>query len=439
MITNQGLSADAVVVGGGVIGCAVAYELARGGWQVVVVDKGASPGHGSTSASSAIVRFNYSTFDGTAAAWEAFHCWQTWPDLVGGTAGDDLATLVRTGVAILDVPLIPRHRHSNLFARAGVPYEEWDADTLRQRIPGLYPGKFWPPKPIDDAAFWADPDAELGAMFTPDGGFVQDPVLATQNLADAAARLGVRFLFKSTVTHVRRVAGRVTGLSLADGELITAPTVVNCAGPWSSQLNELAGVGSDFTVSVRPMRQEVHHVKAPPGYNTPDRLGPVVADLDLGTYMRAAPGDAMMIGGTEPECDPLEWLDNPDLANPNRTAAQFETQVTRAARRFPQLGVPAQPKGIAGVYDVTSDWTPIYDRTELDGFYVAIGTSGNQFKNAPVVGRMMATLINAVANGRNHDADPVAYKCEHTENIVNLGAFSRMRQVNQNSSGTVFG
>src|SRR5207247_9442000 len=97
---------------------------------------------------------------------------------------------------------------------------------------------------------------------------------------------GGPFRCRSTVVGIRQAGGRVTGVDLAGGGALSAPVVVNVAGPWSSALNRIAGVGSDFTISVRPMRQEVHHVPAPPGYNNGDQLGPVIADLDLGTYMR---------------------------------------------------------------------------------------------------------------------------------------------------------
>ncbi|MFI5428619.1 FAD-dependent oxidoreductase [Aeromicrobium sp. UC242_57] len=69
--------------GAGVIGSATALELARAGLEVVVVDRLNGPGQGSTSASSAIIRFNYSTFAGIAAAWEAKHCWESWADHLG--------------------------------------------------------------------------------------------------------------------------------------------------------------------------------------------------------------------------------------------------------------------------------------------------------------------------------------------------------------------
>lgn len=431
---------DAVVVGAGVIGASTALELAKTGRRVAVVDKLSGPGAGSTSASSAIVRFNYSTYDGVAAAWEAKHHWQEWAGHLGGVAdGESLARFWRTGLVMLDVPAAPKSRVLALFDQIGVPYEVWDADVLAARVPGVDTGRYWPPKRISDDEFWADSNERLGAFYNPDAGFVQDAQLAAVNLADAARRRKVTFLFRHQVIGVRQSGGRVTGLDLAGAGRIDTPVVVNAAGPWSSSLNQLAGVGDDFSVSVRPMRQEVHHVPAPPGYNGQERLGPIIADLDLGIYLRGTPGDGLLIGGTEPACDPLQWLDNPEEASPYPTQSLYEAQVTRAAKRLPGLRVPSAAQGIAGVYDVASDWTPIYDRTSLDGFYLAIGTSGNQFKNAPLVGRFLAAIIDAVESGHDHDSHPVRYRGEHTGIEINLGSFSRKRPVNTACTGTVLG
>jgi len=190
---------------------------------------------------------------------------------------------------------------------------------------------------------------------------------------------------------------------------------------------------------LRPLRQEVHHVRAPRSLTALSPPGICLADMDLGTYMRPEAGGGLLVGGTEPECDPLEWIDDPDQAAPSVTQAQFEAQVIRATRRFPDLGVPNRPSGVAGVYDVSDDWTPIYDRTELPGFYVAIGTSGNQFKTAPIVGQMLAVLVDAVENGADHDRYPVQFITSYTGNTIDLSAFSRRRARNEGSSGTVMG
>ena len=131
-----------------------------------------------------------------------------------------------------------------------------------------------------------------------------------------------------------------------------------------------------------------------------------MADLDLGTYFRGTPSGDLLVGGAEPECDPLDWLDDPDDYHPSATRALYEAQVYRAARRLPDLGVPNRPRGIAAVYDVADDWIPIYDKTALAGYYVAIGTSGNQFKNAPLVGQLPERDHRRLRVGRRPRRDP---------------------------------
>ncbi|GCD97864.1 NAD(P)/FAD-dependent oxidoreductase [Embleya hyalina] len=432
------MNTDVVVIGAGVMGSSIALELARAGRRVTVVDKAGGVGLGSTGASSAIVRFNFSTHAGVAASWEAHFCWRAWEEHLGCVVPDPVR-FERCGMAVLDVDAAPRAVYLPLFDAVGVRYEEWDAATLSARVPGLDAGRYWPPKRLDDDAFWAPATGTLGAVFTPDAGYVGDPQLAALNLASAAERHGTEFRFRRAVTAVESTGGRVTAVVLDDGSRLGCATVVNAAGPWSGRINDLAGVGSDFTIGVRPLRQEVAHLRASGGLDPKGSSGIAVADMDLGVYIRGEVGGGLLIGGTEPECDPLEWVDDPDAVNPNPTSAVFEAQVTRAARRLSGLTVPNRACGVVGVYDVADDWTPIYDRTELDGYFVAMGTSGNQFKNAPLVGRMMATLIEAVDNGADHDAHPVRFVGPYTGETIDLGTFSRRRSINSANSGTVFG
>ena len=424
----------AIVIGAGVIGSSIALELIRNGFEVEVVDKASGAGQGSTSASSAVVRFNYSTYDSVALAWEAFHCWKNWQQHLNVNLASD-ARLYDVGVIMLDAPVISTERTTSLFEQVGVAYEVWSAEDLKSKASYLDGGKYWPPKPVTSDEFFEDAQSNLGAIFTPQGGYVDDPQLAAENLAAAAAALGATFRFKAEIQAVLKDGDRVTGVELNNGEKLFSDVVVNAAGPWSAKINQLAGVGKDFTIEVRPMRQEVHQVDTPLGLLP----GPIVGDVDLGIYMRPTPNGALLVGGTEPECDPLEWVDDPDSVNMVRTAERFEAQVTRAARRLPALQIPNTPLGIVGVYDVSSDWTPIYDKTSLAGFFVAIGTSGNQFKNAPVVGQLMAKLIGEVRDGRDHDSDPVIFKGAHTGNEINLGAFSRKREYNSENTQSVMG
>ena len=148
-------------------------------------------------------------------------------------------------------------------------------------------------------------------MYTKDGGYVNDPLLAAQNLAAAAVANGAVLKFRTAVTGIIKNDKRVLGVSLSDGSELRADIVVNVGGPWSGKINEMAGVGADFTISVRPMRQEVHHIATPLNLLT----GPMIGDMDLGTYMRPSPGGAILLGGTEPECEPLEWVDDLEKVN----------------------------------------------------------------------------------------------------------------------------
>lgn len=433
-------TADAVVIGAGVIGCSVARALAVSGRTVIAVDRNSGPGQGSTSASSAIIRFNYSTLAGVATAWEAHWSWLDWEGFLGGRDTDgSLARFWRTGSLCLDAPAHDPAKVLRLFDQVAVPYEVLAPDEIRRAYPWLDPARHYPPKPVDSDAFWDEPTGEVGGYVTPDSGFVDDPAFAAHNLATAAERHGVEFLFRATVAGIRQRQDRVAGVELADGTLIDAPVVVNVSGPSSGQVNDLAGVSEEFAVHTRPMRVETHVVPAPVGFNGDGRPGPMVADIDLGTYFRGTPSGELLVGGAEPECDPLDWIEDPDDYDPSVSRRLYEAQVYRAARRLPELTVPNTPRGIAAVYDVADDWIPIYDKTAVPGFYVAIGTSGNQFKNAPLVGSYLRAIIDTCESGIDHDETPASFHLPRAAIDLDLSAYSRRRRPSPDSSNTVMG
>jgi sarcosine oxidase subunit beta len=419
-----------------VVGASIGFALARDGHQVTFIDRAPGPGLGSTSASSAIVRFHYSTYEGAALAWEAKHEWERWREFLGVPDERGHARYLRTGVLVLDTPGYDVEQVIAHYERLGIPYERLDAAAIRTAFPYLSTSKFYPPRAVSDPDFWADPDEDLGGMYTPEGGFVDDPSLAAHNLWNAATASGAQSLFRAEVVEVLR-GDRVGGVRLADSRQVPADVVVNAAGPHSAAINALAGVLDDFAVSTRPMRQEVHNLDGPP---TPEgNLGVAVGDGDLGTYFRFAPGGQILVGSQEPACDPLEWLDDADDYDVAPTAPIFERQSLRLARRVPDVRVPNRPTGIAGVYDVSDDWIPIYDKTALPGYFVAIGTSGNQFKNAPSIGALMTAIINNELAGEDHDARPVQWQTPRTNSVIDLGHFSRRRRPNPRSSNSVLG
>ena len=432
-------TADVVVIGAGVIGASISLELARAGRRVAVVDKAGGVGHGSTSASSAIVRFHYSTRTAVALAWESRHCWEDWRHHLGHDDPDGLARFVRTGMLVLEPEAGASAATTAYFDDVGVPWERWSADEVRRRLPALDVGAFGPPKPVRSEEFFEPAHGALGGTWTPDAGYVDDASLAARNLAAAARSHDAAYLLRREVTAVGSGGERRWVVRTRHGDAlddIEADVVVNAAGPWSSAVNSLAGADADFAVTARPMRQEVHQLPAPTGPGEP--LPVTLADPDLGVYVRPTVG-GHLVGGLEPECDPWEWLEEPEDADPHVSAATYEAQTLRAARRVPDLAIPNRPIGIVGVYDVTTDWAPIYDRTALPGYYVAMGTSGNQFKNAPVVGQLMAELIDAVEGGHDHDRDPLVLTAPRTGQRLELATFSRLRRVARDAPTSVLG
>ena len=165
---------------------------------------------------------------------------------------------------------------------------------------------------------------------------------------------------------------------------------------------------------------------APPGARIEDGA-PLVADLDIGQYFRPQHGDQVWIGGSEPACDEMHWVDDPDSNSEHPSVEVWETAMLRFARRVPEFGIPSRPNGIASMYDASDDWVPIYDRSSLHGFFMACGTSGNQFKNAPMAGQYLRDIVDATMDGHDHDADPVQFTGPRTGLTIDLGAFSRRR------------
>ena len=89
-----------------------------------------------------------------------------------------------------------------------------------------------------------------------------------------------------------------------------------------------------------------------------------------------------------------------------------------------------QVQGVHAFYDVTGDWSPIYDKSSLDGYYLGIGTSGNQFKNAGPLGMIIAGIIDNGVNGVDQDKHPFQLEMTYTKpgDYIDTSAFSRLRQ-----------
>lgn len=429
---------DAVVIGAGVIGAAVGLELSRKGWKTLNVDMLPAAGYGSTSGSCAIIRTHYSTLEGAAFAYEGFHYWKEWPDYLGAKDESGYAEFRQTGCVVMKTAGNRQLAHVKAHMDAlGIPYEDLDTEGLRARLPYFDVHQYHPPRRPDDEGFGEPSGGELpGGVYFPYAGYITDPQLSAHNLQRAAEAAGGTFLFNLRVTSIDKDAGgRVCGVTLSDGTSIATRVVVNVAGPHSAKVNGMAGATGDMQITTRALKQEVVHVPMP--VENFDDIGMVTSDSDIACYTRPEKGGFLLIGSEDPPCDPREWVD-PDDYDRN-FSEQWRIQAMRAAQRIPNLPIPSAMKGVVDLYDVTEDWIPIYDKSCVPGYYMAIGSSGNQFKNAPVAGAMMAELIEKVEGGHDHDADPVCFPLRHIGRDTDVGFYSRLRKINPESSFSVLG
>ncbi|MGE0623921.1 MAG: NAD(P)/FAD-dependent oxidoreductase [Pseudomonadales bacterium] len=420
---------DAIIIGAGVIGCAIAHALTRAGLRTLNVDALPAAGYGSTSHSSAIVRPYYSHVTSAAIAHESRFRWLDWAAHLGHEDPLGVARYTESGGLVLLREGEAAQHADNLavLEAVGVDYEVLDADGVAALYPGICLDAFGPPRPRDDAAFGQPvPGRISGGIYIPAAGYVSDPQLAAHNLMAAAAAGGAKFRFGCSVTAIRTDGGAVRGVTLADGTTMDAPVVVNAAGPHSGRINALAGIAQTLRIRTRAHRHEVAYLKAPTGYL--EGGNGFVVDLDAGVYQRPD-GRDLLIGTTDPACDPPDVVD-PDDYNDAFTE-QWTTQVYRSAQRFPELAIESRARGTVGLYDVSDDWIPVYDRTDLPGFYLAIGTSGNQFKNAPLVGELMTAIVLA---GADHDRRPATLSLPNVGRTVDLAFYSRNREIQKTRS-----
>lgn len=372
------------MVGAGIIGSSISFQLARHGVEVVALDKGVGPAEGSTGASSSICRCRYTFSEVTRLAFHGQEAYGAWAEFTG--LAEPRSGLQRVGVVWMMGESIEKLRtDADRLVSQGVDAEVLSPADLARLFPALNDCG----EPFD---LTGETEHECrpseGFLYEARGGYA-DPVGANQDLVDATRLRGGEVRFGARVTGVVEDGGRVTGVRLADGTTETGDLVVNAAGPWCNQLNEMAGVDIRWTLT--PTR--VQTVYRP----WPSELGPlpVGADSSTGIYFRPeSGGQQLVIGSVLPE-DEEEVVDDPD--DFKRTPDQEYTAMKLAAfhHRIPELEARGNVSGIAGLYTINrEDVHPVVGPSGKDGFWLANGFSGHGFKLAPAVGSMVAQAVS---------------------------------------------
>ena len=440
---------DVCIIGAGIIGNSISLSLARKGYKVHVFDSNPSSGYGTTSYSSGICRMYYSLMDSVKFSWESYQYWKGWEDHIKFKDVNGYAKLSECGALFLksDNSIDFLKKSCELMKNANVPFKDLDFSETQQMVEkmSLDITKTYEPVNIDDEMFGSTEHLNkiIGSIYFPETGYVGNPQLAASNLYSASKSEGTEFHFNTKVTSINVDNEKIKGITTYNHGDIDCPIVINCGGPYSTQINNMAfitnDIENDMRITCRPLRREVAYTQLSKKDYDIDKNGMIVIDLDLGLYYRPEVGNKLLIGSTEPKCEEPVWEDNIDNVSQN-SSDLWTNQMYRAALRIPNLEIPSSrhQQYIVSTYDVTEDWTPIYDKSAIKGYYMAIGTSGNQFKNAPVVGEMMSELVDRCENGYDQDNNPLNYELKKTKGNVDTSIFSRLRKVHNNDNN-VFG
>ena len=195
-----------------------------------------------------------------------------------------------------------------------------------------------------------------------------------------------------------------------------------------------------MNIGTRALRHEVHHV----AFAAELRLrAPTACHRQDGDIRHLLPpGDRQQHPDRQsrtPTCDPQEWVDDPDDFDRELTASSGKAQVLRLARRMPDLAVPNDKQGVVDLYDVADDWIPIYDRTRPRRLL-----RRHRDQRQPVQerrgGRALHGRADRAGRGRARPRRRSARRDRSLHGLeIDLGSFSRNREINPDSSFSVLG
>jgi sarcosine oxidase subunit beta len=350
-------SASVVVIGGGVVGCSIAYHLARRGQRDVLVLERDTVGSGTTSKAAGGIRAQFPTETEIRFSLEALRVFEGFRDEFGVDVG-----FTRIGYLFLvssEEDLRGFHGRMELQRSLGVDVRQLTPAEAQKLVPALH---------VDDliAAVWGPADGLAG------------PAEVTNGFARRARELGARIAEGVGVTGIELDQGRIRGVRSTDGD-VDAPVVVNAAGPFAARVGRLAGLD----VPVYPRRRHIFFTEPFPRIPGPV---PLTTDRASGFYFRKEMEQVLLSAG--------DVGDVGEDLSASMDRAMVEEAVQKAIHRVPVLEHARIAGGWAGLRPLTSDdhavigWAP-----GVEGFFLAVGFGGHGFQHSPATGRYVAEWL----------------------------------------------
>jgi len=356
-----------VVIGGGVIGCSVAYHLAKLAWTDVVLLERQQLTSGTTWHAAGLVGQLRTSINMTKLARYTSELYSQLEAETGQATGyrqSGSVTLATNAERFEELK-----RNASMAKVFGLQVNVISTDEIRERVPLVR---------TDDV---------LGGIHIPSDGYA-NAIDITQALAKGARKDGVKIFQNTLVTAIRHEHGRITGVSTEHGD-IDAEFVVICGGMWSRDLAATVGVNV-------PLHACEHYYALFESVAGLESDFPVVRDYDACTYYKYDAGK-LLVGAFEPNALPWGMDGIADDFCFDEIAGDFdhfEPILQDAMERIPAL----QDAGIQKFFCGPESFTPdvryhLGQAPELQNCYVAAGLNSIGLQSAGGIGQVMATWM----------------------------------------------
>jgi glycine cleavage system T protein len=356
------------VIGGGVIGCSVAYHLALRGWNDVILLERDKLTSGTTwHAAGLIVTSGFTTSTGMEIAKYSRDLYATLEDDTGFATGFEPVGLLQ--IAATPEILEDLQRKASFGRMMGIENHEISREEV---------AKLWPMARTDDV---------LAGFLTPGDGR-GNPVDITISLSKGAKQRGVRIVEGVEVTGIQQARGRVSGVETDQGS-IQAEYVVNCAGMWGRQVSEMVDVCC-------PLQAAEHYYVILDGVDGMRHDLPILEDPSVYGYFREE-GAGLMVGLFETVSAPWSLDGIPEnfsfgVLDPDLD--RMMPYLTNALERLPSAEDATVRQFFCGPESFTPDLSPaIGEAPELPGFFVAAGLNSLGILEGGGIGRLVANWI----------------------------------------------
>ena len=354
-----------IIIGGGIIGASIAWNLGKMGINDVVLLEKGQAGEGSTGKCAGGIRAQFSTEININFSLYSMKFFDSFKNTMG-----------------VDPEF---HRIGYLFlASNGMQWEiiEANAKLLESKGRNI---ELFPSAEINTRWSFINTEDIIGGSFTPGDGYA-GPYEVLRGYINGARKNGVKIFEGTEVTGIESSGGRVAGVVLADGREIRSSWIVNAAGPYAAGVASMLGLA----LPVMPLRRQLFFTDVfdalPPEF-------PLIIDMEYGWYVRRE-GKGLLLAG--PQDRQSSFNDKMDFESRLWTAE-------RSLHRVPVLERANIMTGWAGLYEISPDHHAIIGEfPEMKGFICANGFSGHGFMHSPAAGLAVAELI---AKGKSETID----------------------------------